>query len=81
MGQQEKNADNKAEALKVGIYEDIVDSQQLEIKGQAMKIRKKEAQISLINQKLIDKAAESKSAMEKKNSDIISLKSTSKPDG
>ena len=31
-----------------------------------MKIRKKETQILLINQKLIDKAAESKSAMEKK---------------
>ena len=63
------------------MYEDIVESQQLEIKGQAMIIRKKETQILLINQKLIDKAAESKSAMEKKNSDIISLKSTSKPDG
>ena len=76
MGQQEKNADNKAEALNVGMYEDIVDSQQLEIKGQAMKIRKKEAQISLINQKLIDKAVESKSAIEKKNSDIISNSKT-----
>ena len=76
MGQQEKNADNKAEALKVGMYEDIVDSQQLEIKGQAMKIRKKEAQISLINQKLIDKAVERKSAIEKKNSDIISNSKT-----
>ena len=39
-----------------------------------MKIRKKETQILLINQKLIDKAAESKSAVEKKNSDIILLK-------
>ena len=39
-----------------------------------MKIRKKETQILLINQKLIDKAAESKRAMEKKKSDIILLK-------
>ena len=72
--EQEKNADNKAEALKVGMYENIVDSQQLEIEDQAMKIRKKDTQILLINQKLIDKAAESKSAMKKKNSEIISLK-------
>ena len=51
-----------------------MNSQQLEIEDQAMKIRKKDIQISLINQKLIDNAAKTKSAMEKKNSEIISLK-------
>ena len=56
------------------MYEDIVDSQQLEINDQAMKIRKKDIQILRINQKLIEVAAESKSAMEKRNSEIISLK-------
>ena len=56
------------------MYENTVNSQQLEIEDQAMKIRKQKTQISLINQKLIDKVAESKIAMEKKNSEIILLK-------
>ena len=72
--EQEKNAGNKAEALMVEMYKNTNDRQQSEIEDQAMEIRKQKTQISQIKQKLIDKAAESKSAMEKKNSDIILLK-------
>ena len=72
--EKERNAENKAQALMVEMYQNTNDSQQSEIEDQAMEIRKQKTQISLINQKLIEKAAESKIAMEKKNSEINSLK-------